>query len=291
MGKADVVTTVDLQSAPTYRRIEVTALTPTIGAEVTGVSLADVDDDVFAEIHVAFLRHKVLFFPDQRDFLPVHHEQLARRFGELDDVPKALAAHSDAPGVGIIETNEKVRPYVDYWHTDLAYKRRPALVSILRARLIPPVGGDTLWADMEAAYDDLSEEMKQRLAGLRSYNSYAKLVDWGPVPQSVIEERLKEWPPVEHPVVRTHPETGRKSVFLAINTATHIVGLDSDESDALLDQLYRLSDRPEYQVRLRWSVDTVAMWDNRNTRHYATADYWPQRRVMEQAISIGEEPF
>jgi taurine dioxygenase len=273
-----------------YRRITATLVTPTIGAEITRVSLADVDDETFGEIHDAFLRHKVLFFRDQTAFLPQHHQQLAERFGELDPTPKALATCVDAPHVAIIETSSENKPYVDYWHTDLAYKKRPALVSILRSRVVPEVGGDTLWVDMEAAYDALPETMKERLADLTTYNSYAKLVDFGPVPQAVIEQRLREWPPVEHPIVRTHPETGRKSIYSSINTATHIPGLPDDESDAMHEFLYRLSDKPEHQVRLKWTPDTVAMWDNRNTRHYATADYYPERRVMERAIVTGEEP-
>lgn len=274
----------------TYETIRVSRVTPTIGAEITGVSLAHVDPRAFSEIHDAFLHYKVLFFRDQPGFGPEHHERLARMFGELDRPPKALKTCPGAPHVAIIETTRENRPYVDYWHTDLAYKRRPAMVSILRSRLVPEVGGDTLWADMEAAYEGLPEAMKERLATLRTHNSYAKLVDFGPVPTSVIEQRLKEWPPVEHPIVRTHHETGRKSIYSSINTATHIPGLPEAESDSLLDYLYRLSDKPEYQCRLRWTPDTVAIWDNRNTRHYATADYYPEHRIMERAIVTGEVP-
>jgi taurine dioxygenase len=277
-------------STGTYERIGVTRVTPTIGAEISGVGLADVDATTFGEIHDAFLRYKVLFFRDQSDFLPEHHEHLARMFGELDPPPKALKTCPGAPLVAIIETTKENKPYVDYWHTDLAYKRCPAMVSILRARLVPDVGGDTLWVDMEAAYEALPQTMKERLAGLRTHNSYAKLVDFGPVPQSVIDQRLKEWPPVDHPIVRTHPQTGRKSIYSSINTATHVPGLPAAESDALLDFLYRLSDKPEHQCRLKWTPDTVAIWDNRNTRHYATADYYPQHRIMERAIVAGDEP-
>lgn len=273
-----------------YTRIQVSQVTPVIGAEVTGISLAEVDEESFREIHQAFLEHKVLFFPNQDAFSPVHHERLALMFGDLDPTPKALATRPGAPGVAIIETTKENRPYVDYWHTDLAYKKRPAMVSILAARLIPPVGGDTLWVDMEAAYDSLPEPMKEKLATLSTYNSYAKLVDFGPVPQSVIEQRLREWPPVAHPIVRTHPETGRRSVYSSVNTATHIPGLPEAESEALLDYLYQLSNKPEHQVRLRWTQNTVAMWDNRSTRHYATADYWPAHRIMDRAIVTGDVP-
>jgi len=273
-----------------YESIKVDRVTPTIGAEVSGVLLADLNSTVFDEIYDAFLRYKVLFFREQSSFSPVDHETLARRFGQIDQPPKALKVCSGAPSVAIIENDGDNKPYVDYWHTDLAYKKCPAMVSILRSRLIPPVGGDTLWADMEAAYDGLPQNMKDRLATLSTHNSYAKLVDYGPVPKSVVADRLREWPPVEHPLVRTHAETGRKSIYCSINTATHVVGLAKDESDELLQYLYRLSDKPEYQCRLKWSPDTVAIWDNRNTRHYATADYFPQRRIMERVIVIGEQP-
>jgi taurine dioxygenase len=283
-----------------YETITVEPVTPTLGAEVSGISLAEVDERVFEEIHRAFLRHKVLFFRDQHGFGARDIARLAARFGTVDVPPKALTTHPDTSDVAIIETNSDKRPYVDYWHTDLAYKRRPALVSILCARVIPPVGGDTLWVDMEAAYDDLPPETKQRFATLKTYNTYAKSLHMfneyaartgaEVIPDSVIEQRMREHPPVEHPLVRTHHETGRKSLYMSINATDHIVGMDKAESDTLLGELYRLSDKPEHQVRLRWQVNTVAMWDNRCTRHYATADYFPQRRVMERAMVVGEEP-
>jgi taurine dioxygenase len=274
-----------------FRHITVHRLTPAIGAEVTGVSLNEVTDEVFEEIHEAFLRHKVLVFRDQHGFTPEQHEALSRRFGELDVPPVALPRRAEAPGVAVIETSETNKPYVDYWHTDLAYKQRPALVSILRARLVPECGGDTLWVDMEAAYEDLSDDMKRRLDGLRAHNTYAKLVDWGPIPPSAIDERLKEFPPQDHPLVRTHADTGRKSIYASVNTVSHIVGLPADESDELLSALYELCNKPEHQIRVHWTADAVVMWDNRNTKHYATADYYPERRIMERTIVIGERPF
>lgn len=291
---------IELKSASgKYETIVVEPVTPLIGAEVTGVSLAEVDDRIFAEIYDAWIRHKVLFFRDQTAFSSVHLEDLGRRFGEVDDPPKALPTAPGAPRVAVIATNSDKRAYVDYWHTDLAYKRRPASVSILRARLVPRVGGDTLWVNMEAAYDELPDEVKSRVDGLRTYNSYEKslrtyneyaLRDGRELlSEEVIARRLTEHPPVEHPLVRTHPVTGNRSVYMSINATTHIVGLERSESDELLDFLYRLSSKPEHQVRLRWQADTVAIWDNRSTRHYATADYYPERRIMERVMCIGEE--
>jgi taurine dioxygenase len=282
-----------------YDTIVVDPVTPLIGADVRGVSLAEVDDRVFAEIYDAWIRHKVLFFRDQTEFTPVHMEELGRRFGEIDAPPKALPASPESPYVAVIETNSSKKTYVDYWHTDLAYKRRPASVSILRARLVPPVGGDTLWVNMEAAYDELPAEVKERVANLRtsnshekslrSYNEYARRDGRELLSEETIAQRMAEHPPAEHPLVRTHPVTGNRSIYMSINAATHIVGLDSRESDELLEFLYRLSSKPEHQVRLRWRADTVAIWDNRSTRHYATADYFPARRVMERVMCIGEE--
>jgi taurine dioxygenase len=282
-----------------YETIVVEPVTPLIGAEVTGVSLAEVDDRTFAEIHDAWIRHKVLFFRDQTTFTPVHMEDLGRCFGEIDHPPKALPTAPEAPNVAVIETNSGKKAYVDYWHTDLAYKRRPASVSILRARLVPRVGGDTLWVNMEAALDDLPDEVKLRVENLRTYNSYEKSLrtynDYARrdgrelLSEEVIAQRLAEHPPVEHPLVRTHPVTGNRSIYMSINATIRIVGLEQAESDGLLDFLYRLSDKPEHQVRLRWTADTVAIWDNRSTRHYATADYFPERRIMERVMCVGEE--
>jgi taurine dioxygenase len=287
------------QASSRYETIVVDPVTPLLGAEVTNVSLAEVDDRVFAEIHDAWIRFKVLFFRDQTAFSSAHMEELGCRFGEIDDPPKALPTAAGAPHVAVIETNGDKRTYVDYWHTDLAYKKQPASVSILRARQVPRVGGDTLWVDMEAAYDDLPADVKRRVDGLRTYNSYEKslrsyneyaLRDGRDLlPEDVIARRLEEHPPVEHPLVRTHPVTGNRSIYMSINATTHIVGLERSESDELLQFLYRLSDKPEHQARLRWRADTVAIWDNRSTRHYATDDYFPDRRVMERVMCIGEE--
>jgi taurine dioxygenase len=291
---------IELRSAAgPYETIVVDPVTPLIGAEVTGVSLAEVDDRIFAEIYDAWIRYKVLFFRDQAAFTSAHMEDLGHRFGEVDIPPKALPTSPEAPYVAVIETNSNKKAYVDYWHTDLAYKRRPASVSILRARLVPRVGGDTLWVNMEAAYDELPDEVKKRVENMRTYNSYEKSLRTyneyarrdgrEPLSEEVIAQRLAEHPPVEHPLVRTHPVTGNRSIYMSINATTHIVGLDRTESDDLLEFLYRLSSKPEHQVRLRWQANTVAIWDNRSTRHYATADYFPARRVMERVMCIGEE--
>lgn len=287
------------QATRPYEKIVVEPVTPMIGADVSGVSLAEVDDRSFAEIYDAWIRHKVLFFHDQTDFSSVHMEKLGRRFGEVDSPPKALPTAAEAPNVAVIETNSGRKTYTDYWHTDLAYKRRPASVSILRARVVPRTGGDTLWVNMEAAYDELPDEVKDRVDRLRTFNSYEKSLrtynDYALrdgrelLSEEVIARRLTEHPPVEHPLVRTHPVTGNRSIYMSINATTHIVGLERAESDELLDFLYRLSNKPEHQVRLRWKADTVAIWDNRSTRHYANSDYFPEQRIMERVMCVGEE--
>ena len=276
-----------------YKRFTVSKIQPGFGAEVHGITLAELDDDTFTELHDAFLRFKVLVIRDQESFQHKHHEELAARFGTIQTPPVALGTIKDAPGIAVIDTGEHNRPYTDFWHTDLAYKPQPAHVSILRARLLPPVGGDTLWADMGAAYEGLPDQMKERLDGLRACNSYAKTLSehGGPADPTKISEIAKQWPPIEHPIVRTHAETGEKSIYCSTNTVTHVADVSSQESKEILDVLFRLPFTPEYQVRLKWTPHTVGIWDNRNTLHYATADYFPERRIMERAMTVGETPF
>jgi len=249
-----------------------------------------IDDGAFAEIKDALLAYKVLFFRNQSSLTPSGQAALARRFGEIDR-PGSLASHPDEPDITVLENTSAIKPYADYWHTDFSYKRQPAMVSILRARLIPALGGDTLWANMEAAYEDLSDERKAHLGGLTTFNTVEKLVDFGPLSCANLEAMLEKFPPVDHPIVRTHPETGRRSIYSSINTAQSIPSLPASESTRLLDELHHLCDKPEYQCRLKWGTDTVAMWDNRCTRHYATTDYYPQHRIMERVIVRGEVPF
>jgi taurine dioxygenase len=269
--------------------VEVRPVTRTIGAEVVGVELATLDDRTFGLVHRAFLERKVLFFRGQRSLDVESHIALGRRFGELM-TPNVINTDEAHPELYVLETDPESPPTTDCWHVDSTYMAEPAMMSILRARVVPDVGGDTLWADMEAAYDSLSEEDKQRLGQLRTLNSVAKLSRYG-TDHVRLHAAEKLWPPVEHPLVRTHPETGLRSIFINQMTAVAIRGLDVEEGKRLLSSLYALAANPDHQCRVRWEPDMVAMWDNRCTQHYATADYYPDYRRMERVTVRGDRPF
>lgn len=274
-------------AAPTsYESFTVAPLTPTIGAEIA-LDLGTVDDAVHRDLHQALLDWKVLFFRDQ-DLTVEQHRDLGARWGQLEVHP--FLPEGDVPEVVRFEKSDTSKGYENIWHSDVTWRLVPSMGSILRAREIPEVGGDTLWADMAAAYDGLPEEMKERIDGLTAVHDFA--LSFGLAYQGEELERLREqYPPAEHPVVRTHPETGRKTLFVNEIFTSHIVGTDAGESDTLLRHLTKQARIPEYQCRFRWSVDAVALWDNRATQHYAVSDYWPARRVMERVTIIGDKPY
>ncbi|MGW7521904.1 TauD/TfdA dioxygenase family protein [Streptomyces sp. NPDC054783] len=286
------------------RRISLTAepLTCTIGAELSGVSLADAarDDDLFAEIKSLLLEHKVLFLRDQ-DISRADHVAFASRFGALEDHPVA-GSDPDHPGLVRIykELDSPPEHYENALHTDGTWRVNPSMGAVLRCVESPPVGGDTIWVNMVEAYRRLPEHIKTRIDGLRARHSIE--ATFGAVMPDEQRHALKErFPDAEHPVVRTHPETGEKILF--VNAfATHFVNYHTPENvrfgqdyapgaSHLLTYLISQAAIPEYQVRWRWSPGSVAIWDNRSTQHYAVQDYWPAVRKMERAGIVGDRPF
>jgi taurine dioxygenase len=277
-------------------------LTCAIGAELTGVNLADAigDDGLFAEIRSALLRHRVLFLRGQ-DFGRAEHVAFARRFGELEDHPVA-GSHPEHPGLVVIDKSPDTPNdrYENAWHTDATWRDAPPLGCVLRCIECPPVGGDTMWANMALAYENLPEHIKQQIAGLRARHSIE--ASFGAA--MPIEKRLAlkaRFPDAEHPVVRTHPETGEKVLFVNAFT-THFsnfhtpanvrFGQDANPGAGdLLRYLVSQASIPEYQVRWRWQPNSVAIWDNRSTQHYAVMDYPPCNRRMERAGIIGDVPY
>jgi len=270
-----------------YERIGLRRLSPVLGAELTGVDLRCLDDETFAEIEDAFLAFKVLFFRDQ-PLTTDEHIAFARRFGELEEHP-FLPAAEDHRQVIRFAKDETVVGVENQWHSDVSWREVPSLGSVLRAVEVPEVGGDTLFADMTAAYEGLSDELKARVEGAVAVHdfsqSFGALLD-----PATRAERQKQFPPALHPVVRTHPVTGRRILYVNRIFTSHIVGLDPDESSALIEELCRQADVPEYQCRFRWAKDSVAFWDNRAVQHYAVSDYWPGRRIMERVTIIGDRP-
>jgi len=270
-----------------YHRLSVAPLTPTIGAEIGGVDLREpLDDGLFAELHRALLEWKVIFFRDQR-IDGEQHRAFAARWGELEVHP--FLPHGDSPYVVRFEKDAANQGYENIWHSDVSWRLVPSLGSVLRCIECPPSGGDTLWADMACAYDGLPDEVKERIDGLVAVHDFATSFGLAMTPEQVAQLR-EQYPPAEHPVVRTHPETGRRTLYVNEIFTSHVKGMDPRESESLLDVLFRQARVPEYQCRFRWTPGAIAFWDNRATQHYAVSDYFPARRVMERATIIGDRP-
>lgn len=282
--------------------MRVEQLTSSIGAELFGVNLGDAARDaaLFANIKALLLKHKVLFLRDQ-DISRIEHVAFARRFGELEDHPVA-GSDPDHPGLVCIykDLNSPPEHYENAYHCDATWRECPPMGCVLRCLETPAVGGDTIWVNMVKAYEDLPEHIKTRIASLRARHSIEATFG-AAMP---IEKRLAlkaQYPDPEHPVVRTHPETGEKVLFVCA-FATHFTNFHKPEnvrygqdfapgSTDLLSYLIGRAAIPEYQVRWRWRGNSVAIWDNRCTQHYAVQDYWPAVRKMERAGIIGDKPF
>jgi len=285
--------------------MKITQMTCSIGAELSAVNLGDAvrDDDLFKEIYAALLKYKVLFLRDQ-DMTKLSrqdHMAFAMRLGELETHPMA-PSHPEAPGLVQIYKNpdSPIDRYENAWHCDGTWRETPALGCVLRCIECPPVGGDTMWANMVLAYENLPEHVKGLIAGLHANHSFNSSF----AAAMPIEKRLAmkaQYPDAEHPVVRTHPETGEKVLFVNAFT-THFTNFHNKTNvrfgqdynmvgGDLMQYLISQAAIPEYQVRWRWQPNSVAIWDNRSTQHYAVMDYPPCHRKMERAAIVGDKPF
>ncbi|HEY1632686.1 MAG TPA: taurine dioxygenase [Rhizomicrobium sp.] len=275
--------------------ISVTPLTPTIGAVIGGIDLSQrPDDEAIARIRTALLKHKVVFFEDQH-LTPVQHRDIAARFGGLHTHP-LYPGVPEAPELFILDNHAGNPTDNDAWHTDVTFIETPPLGALLYAKSLPENGGDTIWADMQAAYEALSRPMREMLVNLDAVHDFARgFPQYGRVAQQAGKDKaakaLDEHPPVIHPVVRTHPETGADALFVNYGFTDRIKGLKRHESDAILAMLFDHVKKPEFHVRWKWKPDALAFWDNRITQHYAVNDYLPARRVMHRATMLGDRPF
>ena len=273
----------------TYRRISVEPLTPAIGAEISGVDLRQpLDDGTYAEIRRALLAHGVIFFRDQS----IDHEQhlaFGRRFGELhihpaspsvDGRPELMRVHTDAGST---------RQNGHQWHSDVSCDEEPPMGSVLHLHTVPACGGDTLFSSMYAAWDALSEPMKALLAPLEARHESAHLYDHLYGDEMV--RRRNVWPSAVHPVVRTHPETGRKALFVNAIFTRRILGVTESESRGLLELLFEHVADPHFQCRFRWRRNSVAFWDNRCVQHHAMWDYHPATRSGTRVTVAGDRPY
>ncbi len=271
-----------------FERLGVTPLTPAIGAEISGIDLSQEQDGaVIAEIRAALLAHKVVFFRDQH-LSPAQHIAFARRFGMLEIHPATPKDQPD-PEVLHIAHGPDSKGKENAWHSDVTWRAEPSLGSILRAVEVPAVGGDTLFADMAAAFRGLSPAMRDWCRTLNAVHDIARVFA-GRLGKNADELHAK-FPPQTHPVVRTHPETGEQALYVNTAFTSHIEGLSAKESDWLLAHLYAQAAIPEYQCRFHWEPGSIAFWDNRAAQHYAASDYFPAVRRMERVTIAGDRPF
>lgn len=277
-------------------RIVATPTGPLLGAEISGVDLtqpltqAEVDD-----IRAALLKHKVLFFRDQ-DISHEDHVRFGRYFGELEGHPVTATVPGfpeilfieAADGMKLSEALIPIARPANKWHTDVTFREKPSMGGILRMRKMPPLGGDTIFADTAAIYSDLPPDVKAKIEPLDAEHDILRSFGYRVSPEKA-EQLRRDYPIRTHPVVRRHPETGEKHLFVNHVFTGRILGLDEDEAAKLLAYLIERVKAPEYQMRFHWSENAIAFWDNRATQHYGVLDYWPHERIVERVTVMGED--
>ena len=275
--------------------LTVTPISSALGAEIDGVDLTrPLSLEQRDAIEQALLQHQVIFFKNQV-ITPQQQARFAANFGDLHIHP-IYPNVPEQPEVLVLDTAVTDVRDNAVWHTDVTFLPTPALGAVLSAKQLPAFGGDTLWASGIAAFEGLSKPLQVLLDGLTATHDFTKsfpLERFGSPPEDLArwEQTRKNNPPLSHPVVRTHPVSGRKSLFVNEGFTTKINELSEAESDAILKLLFAHATRPEYTIRWRWKENDVAFWDNRVTQHYAVDDYRPNRRVMHRATILGDAPF
>ena len=277
--------------------LRATPVAGALGAEISGVDLRNLDDDTFEQVRAALHHYEVIFFPGAA-LTPDEHMALARRFGSLSVFPMSKLLGVTEPKFQVITDGPDSPPEADDWHTDVTWTECPPKYALLHAEVIPERGGDTLWASMTAAHDALSPTMQRILAGLEVEHDNEAFIAGMQRKLGVNEQtealarRLREaYPPVRHPLVRTHPDTGRRALFLGGQFMRRIVGLTDAESRALLDLLARHIEDARFQCRWRWQPGDLAIWDERSTNHRSAGDHFPQHRSIRRIEVDGDRPY
>src|SRR5687768_10014182 len=272
--------------------IEIVPINGFIGAEIRGVDLARLDDATFRTLHDALVKYEVIVLRKQ-DITLEQQMAFGARFGELSVHPFSPNLE-DKPEVIVLDYSaDHPAARTDVWHADETFRANPPMATMLRARVVPERGGDTCFASMTAAYRGLSERMQRHIHGLEAlhdFKPFRSLFDSTPAHRRKLRVLEDQFPNPWHPVVRVHPVSGRRAIYVNPQFTLRIRGLKDDESGALLSFLYAQASVPEYQLRVKWAVDTVVMWDNRSVQHYAPHDYYPQRRSMERVTITGDIP-
>ncbi len=271
--------------------IEIKRFSPAVGAEIRGIDLSrGLTGEEFKEVHKAFLDHQVLFFREQKEISPVVHVEIGKRFGNLHFHPAAPQMEGQ-PEIFVIHTHRDSKiANGEFWHSDVSCDEEPPLGTMLQLHLLPPVGGDTLFSNMYQAYEELSETFQKFCEGLSALHE-SEHVYRGRYSDRGVDDSGKVYPSSVHPVVRTHPETGRKALYVNRAFTTRIQALSEDESRAVLDLLLDHCEQLIFQTRFRWQKNDVVLWDNRCVQHHALWDYWPEERKGRRVTIAGDRPY
>jgi len=271
----------------------VTPLASALGAELHGVDLTrELSVETLREIRRLLVEHEVIFFRDQ-NISPQQHRALAASFGPLQTHP-AYGTVEGIPEITILESTAEKPTKIEAWHTDMTFRKHPPMGCVLRSKIIPSRGGDTMWASMTTAYDALSAPMQKFLTGLSAEHDFShgfkeSLAE--PGGRERLAQAVADNPPVIHPVIRTHPESGKKVIFVNSLFTTRILELNKDESQAILRFLYEHITTPEFSCRFNWKPDSIAIWDNRSTQHKPINDYFPEHRMLHRCVFDGDKPY
>jgi taurine dioxygenase len=273
---------------------QINKLTPNIGVEIVGTNIFNnLTTSVCDKIYKTLIENKVIFFRNQQ-LTNDQHISLAKSFGEIEP-PHPVYPHVEQyPEIVLLENDEKRPPDTDVWHTDVTFKPNPPFASILHSKIIPPYGGDTLWSCLSSIYEALPSEIKKYLKTLKAVhdmgdfrNTYTNNEPIGAAHK--LNEGHKKFGSSIHPIVKTHPVTNNNYIYINPGFTTHIVGLNATDSSNLLNYLFNFMNKPEFQIRFKWTNNTVAMWDNRCTMHYAIGDYMPHKRTMHRVTILNDK--
>ena len=276
------------------RKYNLFQITPSIGAEISDIDLSNtLTQDQLDQIYQDLIDYHVIFFREQ-NISPQNHITLAKSFGEIEP-PHPIYPHvKDFPEIVLLENDSDHPPDTDVWHTDVTFKSDPAFASILYSKIIPPTGGDTLWCSLSAIYESLPDDMKKYLESLRAIH------DMGDFRNNFVSEDDNEsaqklndgyikFGSAIHPVIKTHPITNKKILYINPGFTSQIVGMNMTDSNNLLSYLFNFMNKPEFQIRFKWSANTIAIWDNRCTMHYAIGDYMPHHRQMNRITVLSDK--
>jgi taurine dioxygenase len=273
--------------------LDIKPIAGALGAEIGGVDLtANISPEVFTEIRRLLVEYGVIFFRDQ-DISHAQQKNIAAYFGPLQTHP-AYETVAGFPEITVLESTPEKPTKIECWHSDMTFRQHPPLGTVLRSKIVPPKGGDTMWACMATAYNGLSQPMQKMLEGLTAIHDFRQgfkesLAEVGGLER--LAQAVAENPPVEHPVIRVHPESGKKVIFVNSLFTTHIVGIPKNESEAILAFLYQHVTTAEYTCRFNWQSNCLAIWDNRSTQHKPINDYFPAHRQLERITIDGDKPY